>query len=319
MKKTLLYLPIFCLLCLMAVACADENDFNTTADAVVGMEQATYTVKENKGIFLVPITVSGERNGAVEVDVDVVSNDPNCIENKHYIVTSRHLIIPLGKNRVNVEIKTVDDRVINPDRTFGIRIVSAQGAQVSSTLAQTTVTLMDNDDIPYDRMGGKWMITATDELGENGPAQVSWQAQLVTATDEEEDGYGTTIMMSPWRMWNGETYEDVLEIKHSLSFHYNASSQKATLSLKLGEVMASEIILGGENEDGRDLTNCTMRSATPTAVSYTTNGTLTGTVNEDFTQITFNLPLMGLLYDANNLPFSYWFWYSNIVMNKIAE
>ncbi len=314
--KHLIYICSFILTALFLTACEDDSNLNTFADATVSMGQGTYSVKENKGLFLVPVSVKGDRNGAVEVDVEVKSTDPTCVEDRHFLVTSKHIIIPHDKNVGYVEIKAVDDRIINDDRQFVLRIVNVRGARIAQTDLETTVILIDNDDIPYDRLGGTWIVTATDMLQENSPVQVSWETQLITVADEDEDGYGTTVTMSPWRMWNGETYEGTLNIVHPLVFHYNEASQTASLDLKLGQVMVEEIIMGGENEDGFNLTNCLMRSATPTQTGYTTNGTVVGTVNEDFTRITFNLPLMGLLYDANSMPFSYWFFYTDLTLTR---
>lgn len=314
--KHLIYIYSLAVAALLMVGCDDDNNWNTSAEVTVSMEQTAMMVKENKGLFNVPITVKGERNGAVEVDVEVKSTDPACVEDVHYLVTSKHIIIPHDKKVGYVEIKSMDDRTINADRTFVIEIVNVRGAKMAETNVATTITLMDNDDIPYDRLGGKWTVTATDMLQEAGPVQVSWTTNLTTVSDESEEGYGSNIIMSPWRMWNGETYEGQLDIMHNLTFHYNASSQTATLDLKLGQVMAEGFALGGENEDGLNLTSCTLRSATPSMNNYTLNGTVVGTVNEDFTQITFNLPLMGLLFEANNRPFSYWFYYTDVVLTR---
>lgn len=314
--KHLIYIYIMLLMAFLMLGCEDDVKLNNYADAIVSMGQANYTVKENKGLFTVPIHVQGDRNGAVEVDVEAKSTDPACVEDVHYLVTSKHIIIPHDKSVGYVEIKAIDDRAINPDRSFSIRIVNVRGAKIADVQQETLVTLMDNDDIPYDRMAGKWVVTATDLLQEGGAQEVSWETTLTTVVDEDEDGYGKNITMSPWRMFNGETYEGMLDITHNLVFRYNAASQTASLDIKLGQVMAEGFALGGENEDGMNLTNCTLRSATASMNSYTTNGTVVGTVNEDFTQITFNLPLMGLLYDASNRPFSYWFYYTDIVLTR---
>lgn len=315
MKFFLKIVPFF-FVAFFLIACDDESPLNT-AYAIVGMEKAEYNVKENKGLFTIPLVATGERNGDINVTVAVATTSGNCIEDEHFMVTAKTLTIPASTDCVNVEIKTIDDRVINEDRSFVISIVSAQGATIDTQANQTMVTLLDNDNIPYDRMGGIWVVTAMNALDESGMSKpVSWRTTLSTIVDDEEEGYGKDIVMSPWMMWNNATYEDVLDIVHTLSFHYNESTQSATIDLRLGEVMASGFVLGGENEDGFNLTDCKLRSATPTAMSYTTMGTVIGTVSDNFTKITFNLPLLGILYDANETPFSYWFWYTDIVMTK---
>lgn len=305
---------LFVLAALVCTSCEDEQNLNTLP-ATVSMGKPSYSVKESKGLFTLPLTASGERNGDIIVDIRVAT-DEGCVEDTHFLVTSKQIILPASKETVNVEVKAIDDRAINDDRSFSIEIVSAKGATVSSENARTVVTLLDNDDIPYDRMAGVWTVTAVNEIADNGPETVSWNTVLTTVIDDEEEGYGRTITMSPWRLWNGETYEGVFPITHTLTFHYNTGTQSASVDIKLGEVMCSGVILGGENEDGLNLTDVSMLSATPTQMGYTYNGTVIGTVNEDFNRITFNLPLMGVLEDANNVAFSYWFWYSSIVMTR---
>lgn len=299
-------------LCLIT-SCKDDEKINSS-DATVSMGEMTYSVKESKGLFTIPVVVAGEQNGDIKVRVEVKSESTNCKVDENFIVTSTDVVIPSSKKSVNIEIKAIDDRIINDDRQFSVTIVDAIGAKINSSSNKTLVTLIDNDDIPYDRMDGEWEVTATDFLAEM-PETVTWTTRLTTVVDDSEEGYGSVITMSPWRMWNGETYEGTINIKHNVIFSYNASSQTATLTLKLGETMCEGIVLG-DKENDLDLSNCFMRSATPTQTSYTINGSIIGTVNSELNKIKFNLPLMGLLYDANSTPFSYWFYYSDIEMTK---
>lgn len=295
----------------MSIFCSCSDDDMNTAEATVSMGEATYSVKENRGLFTIPVVVSGEQNGDIKVAVDVRSVSSNCMVDKHFMVTSTEVVIPSSKKSVNIEIKTVDDREINEDRQFEVSISSVQGASIG-TNKNTLITLIDNDDIPYDRMDGIWTVTATNMLTDD-TTPATWETRLSTVVDETEAGYGSIITMSPWTIWDGESYDF---ISHTMLFNYSASSQTATVTFKLGEKMCEGIILGGEDEGGFNLTSCFMRSAAPTQTGYTTSGSVIGQVNSDFTQITFNLPLMGLIYDANSMPFSYWFYYSDIVMTK---
>lgn len=299
-------------LCLMT-SCKDEENINSS-DATVSMGEMTYSVKESKGLFTIPVVVTGEQNGDIKVRVEVKSETANCKVDENFIVTATDVVIPSNKKSVNIEIKAIDDRIINDDRQFSVTITNVVGAKINTANNKTLVTLIDNDDIPYDRMDGEWEVTATNLLTE-ASEKVTWTTRLTTVVDDSEDGYGSLITMSPWRMWNGETYAGSINIKHTLMFSYNASSQTATLTLKLGETMCEGVILG-DKEDELDLTNCFMRSAAPTQTSYTLNGSVIGTVNSDLNKIKFNLPIMGLLYDANSVPFSYWFYYSDIEMTK---
>lgn len=313
MKIKYLFLTLTVAL-LSLISCTEKESLNTS-DATVSMGEATFSVKESKGLFTIPVVASGERNGDIKVQVEVKSESANCKVDENFIVTSTAVTIPSSKESVNIEIKAVDDRTINPDRQFSVTITNAEGAKINTASNKTLVTILDNDNIPYDRMDGEWTVTATDLLAEQ-PEEITWTTKLSTIVDETEEGYGSLITMSPWRMWNGDTYEGSINISHSLLFKYNASSQTATLTLKLGEKMCEEIILGSDNDNGHDLTNCMMRSATPTQTNFTITGSIIGSVNSEFNKITFNLPLMGVLYDANSVPFSYWFYYENIVLTR---
>lgn len=305
----LFYISLVCLMAFVFVSCSDDENINSTS-AVVSMGKPSMTVKENRGLFYVPVEVSGERNGNVVVTVNVKSNAGDCVENRHYIVTSKTVIIPSSKTSVNIEIKAMDDRIINTDRTFDVYITDVKGATVNKALASTEITLLDNDDIPYDRMSGEWTVTATDVLSDN-LEEVTWDAELITVVDDSEEGYGSVIIMTPWRMWNGNIYDNV---QHTLYFSYNEKSETATLTLKLGETMASGLNFG--EDDKYDTTDCLLRSATPSQNNFTVSGSIIGNVSSDFSKVTFSLPVIGVLYDAKSIPFSYWFHYTDIVLTR---
>ncbi|MCD8237335.1 MAG: hypothetical protein LUD00_11990 [Prevotellaceae bacterium] len=164
MKK--IFLLIAACTGLLFTSCGDDEKFNT-GDAVVSMGQAEYSVKENKGLFSVPLSVTGTQNGPIEVTVGVTATDDNCVEDTHYLITSKTVTIPASKTTGRTEIKLVDDHIINEDHTFDLNITNVKGAKLNSTLATTHVTILDNDDIPYDRMGGSWTVTATNLMSEN--------------------------------------------------------------------------------------------------------------------------------------------------------
>ena len=58
---------------LTMTACSDDDEFNFNSDGnvTVDMAQPSITLKENKGYFNVPVVVSGEANGYVQVTVEV--------------------------------------------------------------------------------------------------------------------------------------------------------------------------------------------------------------------------------------------------------
>ena len=301
-------------------SCSNEDDLNT-GDAVVAFANTTFSVKESKGLFNVPVVVKGQQNGLIELDVEIIENDNNCHKDTHFLVTSTHLIIPANKKQVNVEIFTVDDRVINEDRTFRLRIAHAKGAEISGSEGWIDVTLRDNDNIPYERMSGTWTVEATNLLSESGKEPITWTTTITTVEDENDPSYESLLTMSPWAVWDGTipTFDAAGKtLVHPLTFHYNEATQTATVDLAFGSVMASDIDFG-TGEDGTDLSHASVRSATEGMAGPVYSGTMVGKVSKDFDEITFDLPVTGIIFTQSNRAYQYFFGFENIKLKLNAK
>ncbi|MCM1312928.1 MAG: hypothetical protein NC206_04290 [Bacteroides sp.] len=305
MKK--IFLLITACAGLLLASCDDDDKLNT-GDAIVSMGQPTYSVKESKGLFTVPVSVTGKQNGQIEVTVAVSVVDENCKEDEHFLITSKKITIPASKQTGNIEIKTVDDHIINDDRTFDLVITDVKGAKIDNTLASTRVTLVDNDALPYDRMGGSWTVTATNLMDENEET-ITWTTNLLVNdySDETPDN-SKEYAVTPWPDWTGETL-DILSFP--LYFNYDATTRRATVKIQLGSTIAEDINF---NSDGSDptLEKCRIIIATPSTTGYSTSGTLTGTVSEDFETITFDYPMLGIIFSSTSQPYAYFFSFSNL-------
>lgn len=319
MKKILTIIAVFTT-ALAFTSCSNDKDVNTE-NVTIAFENSALAVKENKGLFYVPIVADGKQNGPIELDIEIIENDPQCKKDVNFLVTSTHLIMPQAKNedevkKVNVEIMAIDDRVINPDRTFQLRIVRAKGAAISNTAGCVDITMTDNDNIPYERMSGTWIVEATNMLSETGNVPVTWTTTLTTIDDENDPSYMSTITMSPWQTWDGQIPtldQDGWTLSHPLTFHYNETTKVATVDLALGTIMASGLDFG-EAQGGVSLTNCTIRSATQGITGQTYSGVMVGTVSPDFDEIKFSLPVMGIIFTQGGTPYQYMFAYNNITM-----
>lgn len=296
-------------------SCHDTDEVNT-ADATVAFANPTMAVKESKGLFNVPIVVTGQQNGTIELDVQIIENDAKCRKDVNFLVTSTHLIIPENKDQVNVEIMTVDDRVINDDRTFQLRIVNAKGAKVNKATAITDITLRDNDNIPYERMAGTWTVHAINSLSESGQEPISWTTSITTVEDESDPDYLTALTMSPWAAWDGSipTFDEKgTTLSHPLAFKYDEFTQTATVTLSFGSYMASGIDFG-TGEDGTDLSNGSVRSATLGMTGLVYSGSMVGKVSKDFDEISFDLPVFGVIFTKSGTPYQYFFGFDQIKM-----
>lgn len=274
------------------ISCEDEDNVNTVA-SVVSMGETTYSIKESKGLFTIPILASGNRNGDVIVNVEVETDDENCIENKHFFVTSKRIRIPKNKESVNVEIKSVDDRVVNADRVFTVKIVSVSGATISETQASTLVTLRDNDDNPYERLAGRWKVVGT-TVTNDGVIDMEWTT-VISTLDDEDPSYGKVLVVSPWLS------DDYTFFSHTLQFKFDTASNKASVALPLGTVMAEEQDFGAD-ENGNDFSNGSIKSASLNSMTGTiiTKGSCPGEVSEDLTHISFNIPFLGVISNDKN-------------------
>lgn len=303
MKK--IFLLIAACTGLLFTSCGDDEKFNT-GDAVVSMGVPEYSVKESKGLFSVPVSVTGVQNGPIEVTVGVTVTDENCVEDKHYLITSKTVTIPASKNTGRIEIKLVDDHIINEDRTFDLNITDVKGAKLNLEQAKTHVIILDNDDLPYDRMGGSWTVTATNLMSENYD-EVTWTTNL-QVYDDNDPLYGKEYQVSPWPDWTGEVL-DILSFP--LNFSYNENTRKATVTIQLGSTIGEDINF---NSDGSnpDLEHCSIIIATPSSTGHSTSGVLTGTISEDFETITFDYPMMGLIISSTSQPYAYFFNFSNM-------
>lgn len=278
------YLSIILLLfaAVSFVACDKFVTFNSVDDVQVCLSNPTYQVKENKGLFVIPVTLVGESDGIVEFDVEVTSDSPDCKEDVHYMVTSKHLTIPAGKKTVNVEIKAIDDRVINADRSFTLTITKAFGAKVGN-LNKAKVILVDNDDIPYERLAGTWIVTGYYAISETEKDSTVFET-TIQAYDDDEDGYGTEYTITPWL---------VDGVMQPMNFSYKASSETATVSLPLGVKMAEHLNFGVDDVKN-DFTDAYVM-AVSYASSIIRSGQIVGTVSSDYSTIVFDRPFMGLI------------------------
>lgn len=224
----------------MATSCSnDDKDFtyNTMAGVTVEMGEAAVEVKENVGLFTLPITVTGDRNGYVTVTIECTETDPNkpdgnnrfdnpAIANKHFILTSDKINIAADSNEGQVEFRSVDGRGFNPDLQYSVTIVSVEGAAIGAN-KNTIVTVIDKGSSPsYNELAGNYIFIGTayepnQELGQWVPADVIYEVSLQLGTADENGG-GTVNVRGVGGGLNMELYYnyDPEEKYGELEFRY---------------------------------------------------------------------------------------------------
>lgn len=280
-------------------ACSDDSESWNNSTATVSMEQTELSFKENRGLVNIPIVVDGELNGPVRVTVEVSETGSNpAMDDIHYLVTSKTIVIPADATSGNIEVYTVDDDEINDARTFTMTITKAEGATIGSNNA-TVVSLRDNDSEFYEKLQGKWKMTAI-----SGGEEVSWDVTIV-GYDEEESGYNETLYITGMMGYSWTTA--------TLAYHYDVTTQEGSVSLLFGKLFAENVNFGLS-------TNMDAYTGSINGNSVVLDGSIEGTWNSDFTTVTFDtsMPLELWLFNTGTTTFSGYRWseITNIVLTK---
>lgn len=143
---------------------SEDKSYNTASGVGVSMGQAEMFVNEAKGIFKVPVVVTGNANGYVSVTVKITgTNDgkDQAIADSHFYVTSRTIYIPKDSKEGNIEIRTQELPERDNDRYFNVVIESAEGATVEP-LNTTTICIQDRMSSPIYQLSGPWTLSYND-------------------------------------------------------------------------------------------------------------------------------------------------------------
>ena len=212
-------------------SCSDNDEWNTSEEAVVSMASDAVTVSEATGMFNLPFVVSGERNAHVQVTFEVTpveesDNLAPAIADEHYLLTSNVINVGADSEKGNLEIITVDDEQVNAkNRAFVVTIVSAKGASIDAEKASCVVTLKDPS--PYEAMAGKWTMTTA--------SGSKWNVTVHAAEGDPDYNnvlYVTGMMGYDWTVL-------------TMPYSYNFEEGKAEVYIKAGELFAEGVNFSG--------------------------------------------------------------------------
>lgn len=232
------YFKSFMLLAAMSlfVACSsDDESYNSNEGVTAGFATDSLIMKENSGIFNIPIVIEGQRNGEINLTVQVLPTDGSnqAVEDQHFLITTKNLRLPqdtTATSILNVQIKTIDDQEINENREFKLKITSLNGAKLQKD--EIVVVLRDNDAAFYEKFFGKWTIKFTDYDG----VEQSKTVNISGPTDEEDPDYDKTLTASCPGMFNVGVS---LDCQWHFRYSFDTATKKGTLAFILGEVIAT--------------------------------------------------------------------------------
>lgn len=282
-------------------ACSDDDSsWNTAADVAVNMKTTAMKVKENVGIFNVPVVVTGETNGPVKVNVSVKETGANpAKKDVNYLVTDTTVIISDGVG--NIEIKAVDDDDINDPRTFSVTIISAEGAKVG-TQATTEITLRDNDSEFYDKLQGTWTMTSQSRQG----AAQSWTVTIMGDGEDADDYNGHYLYVSGMMGYSWTTAV--------LTYNYDKATNAGSVTFdNLGQYKFADGLDFGLGDSNMSVVLLNLNGS---SLSYTP---ISGTWSADFKTITFTPSAMlfgGIFTSSGQFSGYNWFTATKMVLTK---
>lgn len=276
MKFNKIYAIALAALTLTACSDDDDNGLNSTSGVTVQMQQSTMSVSEDmqQGVYYkVPIVVTGEANGPVEVTVEVQGTGTTpATEDEHYVITDKTITIDADTQIGYVEFYPKGDDVINDDRQFIVTITGAKGATVG-TESTCIVTLVDNEGmIPraYESVLGQWNLT-----GDN-PCTLT-----INGFDEGEDGYGKTVFINGWLGYSWVVVEG--------TFGFDASTMQASIEMALGQIVATDVNFGS-------IGSYDVALAVRSGNSIYNGGSIVATFDPDYTGATFDVSSPEMIY-----------------------
>lgn len=255
-------------------ACSDTSDedardydsflghkVNSVANVSVSLP-ATFSVDENEEVFFVPVNVTGETNGKVEVTVQVKTpaNIPAGCEPakviEHFNVTSYTVNIAPGVAQGGIEMTNVwETGVINDDRVFEVSIVGAKGATVGSN-ATCLVTIVNVDD-PYTSMCGKWKLTCTNM---RDGSDAAFTIDLKTVAPGTDD-YGHVLY--------GFGINDKDYLIPFVNFDFDVETGKGTMEIGYGWMMTDGKAFNYGDPVGAAFPVCMYRSSQGLTMDHT--------------------------------------------------
>lgn len=171
-------------------SCSENEEWNTSNEAVVSMASEAMTVSEAAGMFNIPFVVSGERNAPVQVTFEVTPVEESdklapAVADVNYLLTSNVINVAADSEKGNLEVIAVNDEKVNAKNSaFVVTIISVKGGTIDAEKASCVVTLKDPS--PYEAMGGKWLFSSS---------AGSWQVTVHTATEDAPE-YNNTLYIT---------------------------------------------------------------------------------------------------------------------------
>lgn len=305
---------IIALAALALASCSDKGQ-EGAGDATIGFAQTEYTYKESAGLVKIPVKFTGEpKHYPITFDVEVSLAGGETLEDVIHFTQSKGL--KYAGNELApayIEFQVHDNKVINEDVVMTFSLENISGATPAGATAQ--VIIADNDNNPYDRLWGDWILHGIDEDG----IENSFEVSISGGFTEEEQKKNDEKVLVCWG-WAGVQYDlrdQDFELEMQPVWYINYDAEVGGLSVQTNTLMATSWEFTGVDE----LCNLYMLTVTP-GWSLDENIELKGFWNEDMTIITFegDYGLAARVKGATTgESHGYWYGFTDITMTRKPE
>lgn len=310
MMKYLLFAAATILTAGVAGSCSND-DKTGTGDTTIGFAQANYVFKENAGLVKIPLAIAGK--SPVSFDVKVELEGTAALE-EVALFTQTAGMHYAGDEEVPViiEFKSVDNDVIDASRFMTLTLTSVSGGKVSQ--ATTRVEITDDDNNPYDRLQGDWVVSCVD----SGLAAASFPVNISGGFTPDEQTANAEKQLVCWG-FGPEKGQSNKGLSHQPIWYMQFDGAAKTLTVKAGTLMADAYGFTGIEEDC--IVKCLVYEYVggeqPLSISET--GSITATYDDQIKRIVFpeNYGVVAGVYGASSGTFyGIWYAYHNLTMTR---
>ncbi|MCD8032638.1 MAG: hypothetical protein LUF85_17905 [Bacteroides sp.] len=188
------FLLLTCLSLLM-IACSDDDEKTNTTSATIQFEERELEIKESANLVQIPLVITGETNGTIQIKVTMKENSSNFKLDEDIIITSEYITVPAGVETVNFETRLIVENIeMEMGRYITFEIEEVKGATKG---ANTTCTLNIEEN---NLLEGTYTMSGYNVF-DMATTQMTVKIEAVEGSDDKlkvDFGYGGTATMEYW-------------------------------------------------------------------------------------------------------------------------
>lgn len=196
----------------------------------------TFAFKSDVDLLSIPIAISGPVKVPTTITIGVREND--AVEGTHFELLNRVLHYDAGESVQEVQIRMIDNDLIDMDRTFELYFESIEGmveAAASNTICEVMVV---NDRFDYKQLYedliGEWTLTQTGGSASRNPASCTVIVSGGSTPEEEDANYLNKFICKASKY----LYESRYDMTFTMSYDVNTGD----IAIICGELVCDYLL-----------------------------------------------------------------------------